>query len=174
MRRFRQASSAYNVQFEGQLAWFSQLLTAGNKTFLSHRLGIKAYPRRRRTPQGFSYAIPPRRLGVPPAPLDAATSQKPWPQLGYLDSRQHLEAKCRVRKPGVPSGPAHQQRLGPADNAANDAQLLDQPKYLMNRPEGRPASPTGRPGQRETMLVSDSDPPLRPETWPTPTSALRL
>jgi len=36
MRRFRQASSAYNVQFEGQLAWFSQLLTAGNKTSHSH------------------------------------------------------------------------------------------------------------------------------------------
>ena len=126
---------------------------------------------------------------------------------------------CRVHKPGVPHGPAFQQKLGPADDVANNAQLLGQPKYLTTcqkgdpisdrkawprgtasasdsgpplRPEGlaekehrslptpacpsdrkawprrnnarfrlRPVSPTERPGQRGTLLTSDSDPPLR-------------
>ena len=29
--------------------------------------------------------------------------------------------RCRVHKPGVPHGPASQQKLDPADNVANDA-----------------------------------------------------
>ena len=41
-----------------------------------------------------------------------------------------LFAKCRVHKPGVPNGPASKQKLGLADNVANDAQLLGRPKYL--------------------------------------------
>ena len=43
---------------------------------------------------------------------------------------------CRVHKPGVPHGPASQQRLSPADNVVNDGQLMDQPKYLNKRIEG--------------------------------------
>ena len=37
----------------------------------------------------------------------------------------------------VPHGPASQQNLGPADNVANDAQLLGRPKIPNDRPEGR-------------------------------------
>ena len=44
---------------------------------------------------------------------------------------------CRVHKPGVPHGPASQQRLGPAGNIVNDAQLLGQPKILNDRAEGK-------------------------------------
>jgi len=35
-----------------------------------------------------------------------------------------LRGSCRVHKPRVPHGPASQQRLGPADNIVNNAQLL--------------------------------------------------
>ena len=38
--------------------------------------------------------------------------------------------KCQVHKPEVPNGPASQQKLGLADNVANDAQLLGRPKCL--------------------------------------------
>ena len=48
-----------------------------------------------------------------------------------------FRGSCRVHKPGVPHGLASQQRLGLADNVANDAQLLGRPKYLNDRPEGR-------------------------------------
>jgi len=71
-------------------------------------------------------------------------------------------AMCRVHKPGVPHGPASQQRIGPADDVANDAQLLGRPKKPNDRP-GAIQSSTGRPGQRETALASDSGPPLQPE-----------
>ena len=33
-----------------------------------------------------------------------------------------MDCGCRVHKPGVPHGPASQQKLGPADDVANDAQ----------------------------------------------------
>ena len=44
---------------------------------------------------------------------------------------------CRVHKPGVPHGPASQQRLGLADNVANNAQLMGWPKHLNDMPEGQ-------------------------------------
>ena len=71
-------------------------------------------------------------------------------------------AMCRVHKPGVPHGPASQQRIGPADDVANDAQLLGRPKKPNDRP-GAIQSSTGRPDQRGTALASDSGPPLQPE-----------
>ena len=46
-------------------------------------------------------------------------------------------AWCRVHKSGVPYGPASQQRLGPIDNVASNAQLVGRPKYLDDRSEGR-------------------------------------
>ena len=70
---------------------------------------------------------------------------------------------CRVHKPRVPHGPASQQRLGPAGNIVNDAQLLGQPKILNDRPEWRSKSPTRRPGRGGTTPASDSGPPLRLE-----------
>jgi len=48
-----------------------------------------------------------------------------------------LGGSCQVHKPRVLHGPASQQKLGPADDVANDAQLLGQPKYLNDRPEGQ-------------------------------------
>ena len=71
-------------------------------------------------------------------------------------------ASSRVHKPGVSHGPASQQRLGPADNVANDVQLLGRPKYLKRQAGRAIQSPTGRPGRGETTPVSDSGPPLRP------------
>ena len=44
---------------------------------------------------------------------------------------------CQVHKPGVPHGPASQQRLGLAHSIANNVQLMDRPKYLNDRSEGR-------------------------------------
>ena len=69
---------------------------------------------------------------------------------------------CRVHKPGVPNEPALQQKLGPAHDVANDAQLQGWPKKPNDRP-GAIQSPIGRPGQRGTTLASDSSPPLRLE-----------
>ena len=51
-----------------------------------------------------------------------------------------LCSMCQVHKPGVPHGPASQQKLGPVDNVANDAQLLGWPKNLMTGQKGDPAS----------------------------------
>jgi len=56
----------------------------------------------------------------------------------YIDSSsgtlefedEGLESNCRVHKPRVPNGPTSQQKLGPADDITNDAQLLGQPRYL--------------------------------------------
>ena len=42
-----------------------------------------------------------------------------------------------VHKPRVPHGLTSQQRLGPADDVANNAQLMGWPKYLNDRLEGR-------------------------------------
>ena len=42
-----------------------------------------------------------------------------------------------VHKPGVPHGPASQQRLGLTDNVASNAQLMGRPKHLNDRPEGQ-------------------------------------
>ena len=47
-----------------------------------------------------------------------------------------LEGSYRVHKLRVPHGPASQQKFGPADDVANDAQLLGWPKYLNNTLEG--------------------------------------
>ena len=104
---------------------------------------------------------------------------------GSVDKYIHDELKkpyclCRIHKPGVHHGPASQQKLNPADDVANDAQLLGRPKYLTTGHKGdpvsnrkawprrndarfrlRPASPTGRPGQRGTTLASDYNPLLR-------------
>ena len=44
---------------------------------------------------------------------------------------------CRIHKTGVPHRLASQQKLGPVDNVANDAQLLGRPKHLNDRPEER-------------------------------------
>jgi len=71
----------------------------------------------------------------------------------------------------VPHGPASQQNLGPADNVANDAQLLGRPKIPNDRPEGqsnlrpeglakhhfqfRPASSTGDTPNPFLQLLSD-------------------
>ena len=67
---------------------------------------------------------------------------------------QGLGGSCWVCKPGVPHGPASQQSLGPADNVANDAQLLGRPKNLT----------TGPPLRSEGLAnaASDFDPHLRP------------
>lgn len=53
-------SCAHKCKCQLNLAWF-----------LRRRLGVEAYPRCCRTPQGFSYP------GIPPAPQDAATPKKP-------------------------------------------------------------------------------------------------
>ena len=44
--------------------------------------------------------------------------------VAYYDLELHqMDVKtCQVHKPGVPHGPASQQKLGPADDVANDAQ----------------------------------------------------
>ena len=54
-----------------------------------------------------------------------------YPHLIFL-----LGGYCRVHKPGVPRRPAFQQKLGPADDVANDAQLLDWPKNLTTGQKG--------------------------------------
>ena len=62
---------------------------------------------------------------------------------------------CRVHKPRVPNGHASQQKLGPADDIANDAQLLGRPKKPNDRTEGR--------SSLRLEGAFDSGPPLRPE-----------
>ena len=83
-------------------------------------------------------------------------------------------ARCRVHKPRVPNGPASQQKLGSADDIANNAQFLGRPRYPIIGQKGdlvsdrkawprrvdarfrlRPASPTRRLGQGGTTLASD-------------------
>ena len=74
-----------------------------------------------------------------------------------------LRGSCRVHKPGVPHGLASQQRLGPTDDVANNAQtpgLAQIPKQQARRAI---QSPTGRPIQGGTTPASDSGLPLRPE-----------
>ena len=48
-----------------------------------------------------------------------------------------VQGVCRVHKHRVPHGLASQQRLDPADNVANDAQLSGRPRNLNDRPEGQ-------------------------------------
>ena len=67
---------------------------------------------------------------------------------------------CRVHKPGVPHGPASQQKLSPADDVANDAQLLGRPEIPKRQARREIQSLTGRPGQGGTTLASDSASPL--------------
>ena len=45
-------------------------------------------------------------------------------------SKKTSDDSYRVHKPGVPNGPASQQKFGPIDDVANDAQLLGRPKCL--------------------------------------------
>ena len=90
-------------------------------------------------------------------------------------------SKDKVHKSEVSHGPASQQKLSPADDVANDAQLLGRPKYLTTSQNGdpvsdqkarprrdvarfrlRPASPTGRPGRGGTTLASAARLRLRP------------
>ena len=77
-----------------------------------------------------------------------------------------------VHKPGVSHGPASQQKLGPADDVAddvaNDAQLMGQPKYLNKQVRRAIQSPTEKPGRGGTTLASDSGPPLQPGMGQTP------
>ena len=51
-----------------------------------------------------------------------------------------LGGSCRVHKPRVSHGPAFQQKLSPADDVANNAQLLGWPKNLTIGQEGDPVS----------------------------------
>ena len=74
-----------------------------------------------------------------------------------------MSVLCRVHKPGIPNGPAPQQKLGLADDVANDAQLMGRPRYLNDRPEeGSSLRPDGL-AKEGTTSASDSDPRLRPE-----------
>ena len=41
-----------------------------------------------------------------------------------------LDKICRVHKPRVPNKSSPQQKLGPADDVANDTQLLGRPRNL--------------------------------------------
>ena len=71
-----------------------------------------------------------------------------------------LGGSCRVHKPGVPHGPASQQRLGPANNA----QLMGRPKHLNNKPKGQSShQPEGLAKEEQRPLVDYFGPPLRPE-----------
>ena len=90
----------------------------------------------------------------------------------FLIESLYLCAKsyCRVYKPRVPHGSASQQRLGPADDIANDAQLLGRPKYLNNCPEGRSNLSTGRPGQGGTRSLSTPARLSDQKAWPNTTS----
>ena len=47
---------------------------------------------------------------------------------------------CRIHKPGVPNGPAFQQKLGPVDGITNDVQLLGRPRYLTTGRKSDPVS----------------------------------
>ena len=88
----------------------------------------------------------------------------------------------------IPNGPASQQKLGPADDVANDAQLLGWPRYLTTGRKGdpvsnwkawsrrddarfrlQPASPIGRPSQGGTTLAFDFGLPLQPKVHRTST-----
>ena len=73
------------------------------------------------------------------------------------------DTNYRVHKPGVPNGPASQQKLGPADDVTNDAQLLGWPRYLNDRPEERSSLRPKGLDKEGTMLASDYDPRLCPE-----------
>ena len=72
---------------------------------------------------------------------------------------QGLGGSCRVHKPGVPRGPASQQRLGPS------RQRTTHGRAQVSEQQARRAiqSPTGRPGRGGTVPTSDSSPPIRSE-----------
>jgi len=61
--------------------------------------------------------------------------------LEYMDDKNDTndgDGVCWVHKPGVLYGPASQQRLGPTDDVANDAQTPEPAQIPKNdRPEGR-------------------------------------
>ena len=74
---------------------------------------------------------------VLPEPLARTPGQGKNPPDDSTKIARGLGSSCRVHKPGVPHGSASQQRLGPAGNIANNAQLTGRPNYLNDRPEGR-------------------------------------
>ena len=76
---------------------------------------------------------------------------------------QHVDM-CRVHKPGVPHGPASQQRLGLAEQRC-EQRAAHGPAQTPKRWARRAIqSPTGRPGRGGTASASDSGPPLRLES----------
>ena len=87
------------------------------------------------------------------------------------------QGDCRVHKPGVLYGPTSQQRLSPADDVANDAQLLGRPKYLTTGRKSGPVSDRkARPRRGRRSLPTPthfSDRKARPRrgrrSLPTPT-----
>ena len=74
-----------------------------------------------------------------------------------------LGGSCRVHKPRVPHGPAFQQRLGLADNIANNAQLMGRPKTPKRQARRTIQSSTERPSRGGTTPASDFGPPLQPK-----------
>ena len=62
---------------------------------------------------------------------------------------------CPVHKPRVPHGPTSQQKLGPADDVANDTQLLGQPKDLTTSQKGDPITDRKAwPRNRQRLLLT--------------------
>jgi len=81
-----------------------------------------------------------------------------------------LGGSYRVHKPKVPHGPASQQRLGLAEDVANDTQLLGWPKYLNDRPEGRSnLRPEGLSKEERRPLPTMARLSDRKDSFPTPT-----
>ena len=86
--------------------------------------------------------------------------KNPWDDSARIT--RGLGGSCWVHKPEVPHGPASQQKLGLADNVANDAKLLGQPKYLTIDLKGDLISDQ-KAWPRGTAPASDFGPPLRPK-----------